>query len=204
MSVAEEFWESFYAARERVWSGRPNAVLVDVAGPLTPGTALDLGCAEGGDAIWLAGRGWTVTGADVSATALDRARAHAAEAGVQVDVQRHDLTRSLPDGVFDLVSACFLQSPIEFPRARVLQAAARAVAPGGLLLVVEHGSPPSWAGAHGNLVFPTPAEALASLDLAPEEWTTERCDAPERAMTGPNGEVGTITDIVLAVRRRAD
>jgi len=201
-TTAEEFWEPFYAGRQ-VWSGRPNAVLVDVVGPLAPGTALDLGCAEGGDAVWLAGRGWRVTGADVSATALERARQHAAAAGVEVDLQRHDLTRSLPDGVFDLVSACYLQSPIEFPRTRVLQAAARAVAPGGLLLVVEHGSAPSWSTAHAGMVFPTPAEALAALDLPPAEWTTERCEAPERSSTSPDGEAGTILDVVLALRRRA-
>src|SRR5215208_437768 len=70
---AERFWEDHYRRRERVWSGRPNPVLVDVVGSLRPGTALDLGCGEGGDAIWLARQGWRVTAVDVSATALDRA-----------------------------------------------------------------------------------------------------------------------------------
>ena len=201
MTVTEEFWESFYTGREQVWSGRPNAVLVDVVAELTPGTALDLGCAEGADAVWLAGQGWAVTGADVSATALARAGRHAAEVGVAVDLQQHDLTRTFPEGAFDLVSACFLQSPVEFPRTQVLQRAARAVAPGGLLLVVEHGSAPSWAAGHHDVVFPTPAEALAALELAPAGWTAERLDAPEREVTGPNGEPGTLTDVVVAVRR---
>lgn len=62
---AEQFWEGHYRGRERRWSGRPNAVLVDVVGSLPPGTALDLGCGEGGDAIWLAGLGWRVTAVDV-------------------------------------------------------------------------------------------------------------------------------------------
>ncbi|GAA4737378.1 class I SAM-dependent methyltransferase [Modestobacter marinus] len=199
---AEEFWESFYAARERVWSGRPNVALVDVVGPLTPGTALDLGCAEGADSVWLAAHGWTVTGVDLSATALARAATHAAEAGVALDLQVHDLAQSFPDGRFDLVSACFLQSPVEFPRTRVLRRAAGAVAPGGLLLV-EHGSAPSWSWAPPDLVFPTPEQALAELDLDPAEWTTERLGAPEREATGPNGETGVLTDIVLALRRRA-
>jgi 2-polyprenyl-3-methyl-5-hydroxy-6-metoxy-1,4-benzoquinol methylase len=55
---AEWFWEDHYHRRERVWSGRPNPALVDVVGSLRPGTALDLGCGEGGDAIWLARQGW--------------------------------------------------------------------------------------------------------------------------------------------------
>lgn len=70
---AERFWEGHYRKHEQRWSGRANAVLVDVVGSLPVGTALDLGCGEGGDAIWLAGLGWRVTAVDVSATAIDRA-----------------------------------------------------------------------------------------------------------------------------------
>src|SRR3712207_6794823 len=137
---AERFWEGHYRRRERVWSGRPNPVLVAVVGGLRPGTALDLGCGEGGDAIWLARHGWRVTAVDVSATALDRAAADAAIAGVadNIDFLRHDLSLTFPPGAFDLVSAQYLHSPVEFRRASVLQKAAGAVTPGGLLLIVDH------------------------------------------------------------------
>ena len=197
------FWEGHYQRHERRWSGRPNPVLVDVVGSLPAGTALDLGCGEGADAIWLAGRGWRVTAVDASATALERASAEAVEAGVEhlIDFQQHDLAHTFPPGDFDLVSAQYLQSPIEFPRERVLQAAAPAVAPGGLLLIVTHASAPSWSWASPNHHFPTPEEALAALDLDPEPWRTERLDAPERRATGPNGESGTVTDNVIALRR---
>lgn len=86
-----------YGRHERVWSGRANPVLVDVAASLSADSVLDLGCAEGGDAVWLAGLGWRVTAVDVSATALERALAHAISAGVQdlIDFQRHDLARTL-------------------------------------------------------------------------------------------------------------
>jgi 2-polyprenyl-3-methyl-5-hydroxy-6-metoxy-1,4-benzoquinol methylase len=125
-SQAERFWEGHYRGHERVWSGRANPVLVDVAGSLPPGTALDLGCGEGGDAIWLAGLGWRVTAVDVSATALDRTSTHATTAGVEdrIDYQQHDLAHTFPAGAFDLVSAQHLHSPVEFPRDRVLRAAA--------------------------------------------------------------------------------
>ena len=197
-SEAELFWEGHYRRRERVWSGRANPVLVDVVGSLPVGTALDLGCGEGGDAIWLARQGWRVTAVDLSATALDRASADAATAGVEarIDFGRHDLARTFPHGAFDLVSAQYLHSPIEFPRVHVLQKAASAVSPGGLLLIVDHASvsPRSWA---------EPEETLAPLDLSPDEWHTERLEARGRETTGPNGQVVTHTDNVIAVRRLA-
>jgi SAM-dependent methyltransferase len=201
---AERFWEGHYRGRDRVWSGAANAVLVDVVGSLPAGTALDLGCGEGGDAIWLAGLGWRVTAVDVSATALERGAAQAAATGVgdRIDFQRHDLARTFPAGAFDLVSALYLQSPVEFPRDRVLQAAARAVAPDGLLLIVTHASVPPWSwNRDPDTRFPTPEEALAALNLSPGGWRTERLGAPERLATGPNGETATVADTVIAVRR---
>ncbi len=200
---AEQFWERHYRGHERLWSGRANPVLVDVAGSLPAGAALDLGCGEGGDAIWLARLGWRVTAVDVSVTALDRASTHAVTAGVEarIDFQQHDLAHTLPAGAFDLISAQYLQSPVEFPRDRVLQAAAQAVAPGGLLLIVTHASVAPWSWADPNTRFSTPEEALAALELDPKPWRTERLGAPERQATGPNGESATVTDNVIALRR---
>ena len=195
---AERFWEGHYRRRERVWSGRANAVLVDVVGALPAGMALDLGCGEGGDAIWLARQGWRVTAVDVSATALDRASEDAASAGVadRIDFQQHDLALTFPSGAFDLVSAQYLHSPIEFPRVHVLQEAASAVKPGGLLLIVDHASvsPRSWAD---------PGETLAPLDLSPDEWRTERLEAREREAVRPNGQMLTVTDNIIALRHLA-
>ncbi|KWV30467.1 FAD-dependent oxidoreductase [Micromonospora rifamycinica] len=198
-------WDELYQGRERQWSGRPNPHLVDVVGELPAGTALDLGCGEGGDAVWLARRGWRVTAVDVSTAALERSAAAVAAAGVtaRVEFRRHDLARTFPAGVFDLVSAQFLQSPLDFPRTEVLRAAARAVAPGGRLLVVEHGSVPPWGDPeHRHLRFPTPQETLADLDLDPDGWHVERLDTPQRQATGPHGETATLVDHLVLLRRR--
>ncbi|HYN97920.1 MAG TPA: FAD-dependent oxidoreductase, partial [Pilimelia sp.] len=70
-------WEERYRAKPTIWSGRPNAQLVAEAGGLPPGRALDVGCGEGADAVWLAERGWHVTAVDIATTALERAAAAA-------------------------------------------------------------------------------------------------------------------------------
>lgn len=201
-SEAERFWEDRYRSTAQVWSGRVNAILAEVVTPLPPGRALDLGCGEGGDVVWLACRGWHVTGVDISLTALRRTVEHATAAGVAdlVTVRRRELGKAGIEGEFDLVSAQFLQSPVELLREEVLRGAAGAVATGGLLLIVEHGSVPSWSQHHDH-VFPTPQETLDVLDLD-DGWDVVRLDAPRRDVIGPEGQEATILDNVVAVRRR--
>ncbi|WP_067962391.1 bifunctional NAD(P)/FAD-dependent oxidoreductase/class I SAM-dependent methyltransferase [Nocardiopsis trehalosi] len=200
-----EFWDGFYRERDRVWSGRANDALVREAGGLPPGRALDLGCGEGADAVWLAGRGWKVTAVDISAVALERAARHAADAGVgdRITWERADLEEFVPDGGFDLVSAQFLHAPGELAREAILRRAAAAVAPGGVLLVESHATGPSWdPDAHGGMVFPTPEEVLAALELEEGRWEVLRCAEHERAQTAPDGSVGHRTDSTVLVRRR--
>jgi SAM-dependent methyltransferase len=195
---AEDFWEEFYSGGRSRWSGKANASLVEEVEGLAPGTALDLGCGQGGDAIWLAAQGWAVTATDISQTALDVGAQHAAEAGVQVAWERHDLSASQPEGSFDLVTASFLHSDVELPRARILRAAADAVAPGGTLLIVGHA--PSAEHHHGDL--PSPEEVVTELALSEDDWELQVCELRERmhAFTGeaPKARV----DSVVRLRRR--
>ncbi|MFD1151829.1 SAM-dependent methyltransferase [Saccharothrix hoggarensis] len=207
MDTTEQHWETFYRDRDQVWTGKANELLVREVGHLTPGTALDLGCGEGGDAVWLAEQGWQVTAVDVSTTALARGAARATELGVaaRIDWQRHDLGRTFPTGVFDLVSAQFLHSLVapEGERESILARAAEAVAPGGVLLVVSHAGWATWQHdhPHADHHFPTNAEVLASLDLDLRKWVVEVDETVEREMHGPNGEHGTRGDHVLRLRR---
>ncbi|MGW7451459.1 class I SAM-dependent methyltransferase [Streptomyces sp. NPDC054787] len=200
----EEFWDARYSESTRIWSGRANEALVREVSDLTPGRALDLGCGEGADAVWLARQGWQVTGTDISKVALGRAAEHADGAGVgeRVDWQRHDLTESFPDGEFDLVSACFLHNYGDFPRDRVLRSAAAAVAPGGILLVVGHAGGPSWdPDKHAEIGFPTPDEVLGQLELPQDDWEVLLAEDYVQPLTGPDGRPGTRPDNVLKVRR---
>jgi SAM-dependent methyltransferase len=200
----EEFWNALYRQSDQFWSGNPNAILVREAGDLEPGTALDLGCGEGADAIWLAQRGWRVTATDISGVALDRAARHAADAGVagRVDWQQHDLGMSFPTGIFDLVSAHFLHSRRDMPREKILRTAAAAVAPGGVLLIAGHAGHPSWEhDHHADVLFPTPEEVLQALELPDGEWEVQLCEEHERIQAGHDGRPAGRTDNVLKVRR---
>lgn len=200
-----DFWEKHYKGLNAQWGTTPNQVMVDLVEALaaTPARALDLGCGHGGDAFWLAAHGWNVTAVDVSATALERVGAGAAALGLsdRITTRRHDLSESFPDGSFDLVSACYFHTPVEIPRQRILQQAAQAVAPGGLLIIVEHASVAPWSWQSGqDHDFPAPDEVLAALDLR-IDWRTERCHAPQRTATGPQDQQSTVTENVIAVRR---
>lgn len=133
-------WEERYAGEAPVWSGRPNAQLVAEAARLAPGTALDVGCGEGGDVVWLAQQGWRVTGADFSANGLARAARHAAAAGVadRVDWWEVDARTFAAGGrTWDLVTTHFLHPP-DGGMVDTTRRLASAVAPGGHLLVVGH------------------------------------------------------------------
>ncbi|MGZ3119205.1 class I SAM-dependent methyltransferase [Streptomyces sp. H62] len=201
---ATEFWEARYRDADRVWSGRPNDLLVREASGLAPGTALDLGCGEGADAVWLAARGWRVTGVDISGTALERAAGHAADAGVgdRVAWERHELGRSFPDGSFDLVSAHYLQSPVPLDQRTVLRDAARAVADGGTLLLVLHAGWPSWQTEPPfDAVFPTLDGVLAELALPDGEWTVDTKETVRRPSVSPEGVEGHRDDHVWRLRR---
>ena len=141
-------WDERYTGTESIWSGNPNAQLAAEASRLTPGTALDVGCGEGGDVIWLARRGWRVTGADFSANGLARAARHAEEAGVaDLTDWWHVDARTLAAGgrSYDLVTSHFLHAP-DGGMVDVTRRLAEAVAPGGHLLVVGHA--PSEAFTH--------------------------------------------------------
>ena len=198
-------WEEHYSAKPQVWSGRVNAQLSAIAPALSGTRALDLGCGEGADAIWLAEHGWTVVGTDVSGTALARARAAAEARGVadRIDFVQHDLTGSFPEGSFDLVSAHFLHSTVEMDRSQILRRAAAAVAPGGALLIVDHAGAPPWASTLHHHEFPTAEAVVSGLALGSDQWRQLRVERVERAAQGPEGEEVTLVDNVILLSRNA-
>lgn len=133
-----EFWDDMYRSRDQLFSGAPNGVLVSEVAELPPGQALDVGCGEGGDAVWLARRGWQVTAVDISRVALERAAAAAAGIGGRVAWTRADLTGTPPPAAaFDLVSVQYFPLKRQ-PDHGALRGLLDAVAPGGTLLFATH------------------------------------------------------------------
>jgi SAM-dependent methyltransferase len=198
-----EFWDERYSTSHRIWSGNPNARLVEELADLTPGTAIDVGCGEGADAVWLARQGWTVTGVDVSSVAIARAAEHAAEAGVdgltswaRADVFALD---PLPAGV-DLVTASYMHVPPE-RFDEVYRHVISSVGVGGTLVVLAHHPDDVHTGLRNSelshLLF-TPEAVTALLD---DHWDV----VSSRVVTRDHVHEGTthqVSDtVVRAVRR---
>ena len=203
---SESFWDERYGSRPAIWSGNPNPQFVSEAANLDPGHALDAGCGEGADAIWLAARGWRVTAVDISTVALGRGRAHAEEVGddvaARITWQQVDLRTWEPEAqTYDLVSAQFMQLPPR-ERASFFNRLAAGVAHGGTLLIVGH-SPsdmqttarrPQWP----ELFFT--ADEIASV-LDPTLWSIAVNVSRPREAQDPDGGPVTVHDEVVAARR---
>ncbi|NLU70601.1 class I SAM-dependent methyltransferase [Streptomyces sp. HNM0574] len=207
------WWDAHYQDRHHhgphghtLHTAEPSPYLTARAGELAPGTALDAGCGEGADAVWLAARGWRVTAVDLADAALGRARDRARNAGeetaARIDWQCADLTAwTPPRRGFDLVTTHYVHAAES--REVLFGRLAEAVAPGGSLLVVgHHPADPEGDGGHASLpgVRFTAEEAAAVLD--PERWDILAAESPTRTVTRPDGQTVTMRDSVLHARRR--
>lgn len=190
---------------------------------LSPGhSVLDLGCGEGGDAIWLATQGWQVTGVDISRTAIQRAAVAARSAGVAESITwvNHDLAEWTTETTFDLVTASLFHSMVELPRTEILRRATQQVRPGGHLLIISHAFEhpddiPPWALRYHGIEDPhdieiskysnvllTPATEIAELDLDRKEWEVAIEETRPRDAIGPDGlETATVKDGVVLSKR---
>ncbi len=193
-------WDERYGSAEQVWSGQPNGALVAEVAHLQPGRALDVGCGEGADAIWLAGRGWQVTALDVSQVTLDRASAAADAEGVQVQWLHAGLVEApLSTGGFDLVSAQYpaLASSPERDAERTL---IDAVALGGHLIVVHHAAVDT---AEAKAAGFDPADYVSPADVADlldDRWRVSFDARRRRDVTGGAGAHHSHDTVLVAHR----
>ena len=199
--MSAEEWDERYADHDdQMWSGNANGTLVIEIAGLPIGRALDVGCGEGGDAIWLASRGWQVTAVDISEVALDRARSAAASAGVTVDWVRADLTVDpLEAGAFDLVTVHYPALP-KVPEDVVVRVLLDAIAPGGTLLFVGHALHDLQHMREKGIDpddYVHPGDVAARLD---EGWHVDVHETRPRVSPSP-GRTAHVDDTVLRAHR---
>ena len=102
----KSFYDTWYRFGTPPWVGQARPELVDLveSGVLPPGRAIDLGCGEGDNAIFLAQHGFQVTAIDFAPAAIKKAKAKGREAGVDVNFVVDDLTRpTTVSGQFDVL-----------------------------------------------------------------------------------------------------
>lgn len=139
--VAHEspWWDSFYADRAKpcpFFVTSPDESLVRWVGDeglIRPGRAIEFGCGNGRNAIFLARQGFSVEAVDYSRSALDWASERIAEAGVAVALKRQDVFElELEAGAYDLVydAGCFHHMP-PHRRPRYVDLVVAALRPGG-------------------------------------------------------------------------
>ncbi len=204
----ETDWDHRYNG-ERIWSGNPNGSMVAEVESMPPGRVLDVGAGEGGDAVWLAERGWTVTASDISQRALDRIAAEVERRGLPVELLHADANALDPfeRGAFDLVSAQYA-SISRTPDQRGVRNLLGAVAPGGTLLVVGHDltpmrtpvDPATQARAFDPDAYVRPDDLAAALAQDPQ-WELELHETRPRPPGAASGG-HHVDDVVLRARRR--
>ncbi len=212
----KDYWESHWQQahqRQEVSAPVANPYLEQEVKSLTPGSALDAGCGEGGEAIWLAAQGWQVTAADISAKALSRAAEHARRCGAPAERIRWvdaDLGAWEPDGPFDLVITNYAHPAI--PQLEFYERLSRWVAPGGTLLIVGHldrpgGTRSGRRHAHHTQDHGPPREAkvtatsvTARLDAA--RWDIVTAEERSRTLADRAGQAVKLHDVVVRAARR--
>lgn len=212
-SFDKEFWETHWAqaaARDHDRGLLPNPHLAREVGDLRPGSALDAGCGDGTEAIWLAVTGWEVTAADISVAALERARQRAARGPRAQAIKwvEADLSVWAPDRRFDLVMTHYAHPAM--PQLGFYERIAGWVAPGGTLLIVghldtgDHEHRASHEPRHGTVgplasTLVTPA-AIAAI-LTGDEWEVVTADEVARTVKNGAGSTVELHDVVVRAVR---
>jgi SAM-dependent methyltransferase len=192
-------WDDRYGEQPALWGADANRFLVELAADLPPGTALDLGSGQGRNAFWLAERGHTVTGLDLSPVAVEQAASVAAGHGLDATFEAVDLTSWDPVGrTWDLVVLSYLQLP-DAARRQVHQAAVRALAPGGRLILIAHHRDNLEHGVGG----PPYPDVLFNEEQLTDDFADLQIERNGKVLR-PTDDGDAIDVVLVATRRQSD
>jgi SAM-dependent methyltransferase len=154
------FWDERYAEPEFTYGTEPNDFLREMAPRIPAGPVLGLGEGQGRNAVFLASLGHGVTAVDQSAVGLARAGELAASRGVALTTVVADLADFDPGpGPWSGIISIFCHVPSAL-RRRLYPRCARALAPGGVL-ILESYTPDQPAHGTGG---PKEADLLCTLE----------------------------------------
>ena len=212
----QNYWESHWRQASETRAGSeipPNPYLVREISGLATGTALDAGCGEGAEAVWLAEQGWHVTAVDISRTVLARASERGTASGApsgHLQWIEADLDDWAPAERFDLVTTHYAHPAM--PQLAFYARISGWVAPGGTLLIVGHLHAPdtSWHGLdHGRQDHGHRPPAQASVtaagvtgELDATKWDVIVAYEPTRTLSNRAGGVAQLQDVVVRATRR--
>ncbi|WP_216404362.1 class I SAM-dependent methyltransferase [Arcanobacterium phocae] len=192
-------WEEKYASTTQLWRTEPNQFVISHSASWPAGTAVDIGCGEGHDVVWLAKHGWTVHGIDFSATAIDRLRQAAQHAGVTDRVsgfvgEAAEIFAREGWADLDLVLLSFLHFE-QLPQ--LIETVAQGVVPGGRIMVATHAFALPWHPA--SFVAWTGADLIDRVHLP--DFGVESSTRLETELTDRN--VTRVDDVVVFRRHMA-
>jgi 2-polyprenyl-3-methyl-5-hydroxy-6-metoxy-1,4-benzoquinol methylase len=153
------YFDSAYTASVAAFNTEPNAFLVSTTANLKPGTALDVEMGQGRNALYLASKGWEVTGFDISEKGLEIARTEAAKRSLHINALKSSHYQ------WDLIVFSYAWAPLTDP---ALVERVRAALKQNGVVVIEHpaedpGKPLTQSGASRD-----PADEINALASA---WT---------------------------------
>lgn len=191
-AFGSQWWEQHYQ-QNASGRGQPNSHLVAELTGLPPGSALDAGCGNGADAVWLARQGWEVTAVDISPTAVSRAES-LAEHQERISWVVADMTAWKPPRQYDLVISQYVHP--DMPFGEFVARLAEAVAPNGTLFVVGHDHADRHSAAHA------PEKASIGIDAVTASLSTDGWDVDVAEARTRRVEQHVFEDVVIRAHRR--
>ncbi len=194
-------WNDMYRGDETDYE-RPDPLVLELAGALPPGRALDVGCGPAGLLAALAERGWQVTGVDIADKAIAAARAVLARRNLRADLHVGDSTAWTPPGTYDLITSTFALPGSVAERAAVFAMMRAALAPGGTVLIKDFDPSMKKPLHFEHYVLPSVDELVGAFDGL-DIVRAEVVDTPVHEHAKPHGHGGeTWTAALLHARRR--